>query len=96
MQPHILALKSAVPDNVLEQGDVATRAEHLFRQRGDIGRLLTVFANTGIERRYSCVPIEWYSEPHGWTDRNALYIGNAVDLLEKVARALLADAKLAI
>jgi alkylresorcinol/alkylpyrone synthase len=94
MQPRLLALKSAVPPHVLEQSDVTVRAEHLFRERRDIGRLLTVFANTGIERRYSCVPIDWYTEQHGWSDRTALYVENAVQLLEKVTLALLAEAKL--
>jgi len=33
-------------------------------------------------RRYSCVPIEWYYDPHGWADRNRIYIDSALDLLE--------------
>jgi alkylresorcinol/alkylpyrone synthase len=92
MQPRLLALKTAVPPHVLEQSDVATRAEHLFGARKDIRRLLSIFANTGIKKRYSCVPIEWYSQVHGWTDRTNLYVENAVDLLEKVTLALLAEA----
>ncbi|HEY5237186.1 MAG TPA: hypothetical protein VIJ62_02305, partial [Rhizomicrobium sp.] len=91
----MLALKSAVPSHVLEQPDVAIRAEHLFRERKDIGRLLNIFGNTGIARRYSCVPIDWYAEQHGWIERTKLYVGNAVDLLEKVALSLLAEAGLA-
>jgi alkylresorcinol/alkylpyrone synthase len=94
MQTRLLALKSAVPPYVLEQTDVVVRAGHLFRERRDIERLLPVFTNTGIDRRYSCVPIDWYAAPHGWQDRTALYIENAVDLFEKVAGALLAEAKL--
>ncbi|HXR95175.1 MAG TPA: type III polyketide synthase [Rhizomicrobium sp.] len=54
-----------------------------------MAKLFPVFANTGIDRRYSCVPVEWYLQDHGWKDRTALYIENAVDLLEKVARGLL-------
>ncbi len=95
MRPRLLALKTAVPPFVLDQTDVATRVGHLFQGRKDIERLMPVFVNTGIERRYSCVPIDWYSEPHGWTDRNALYIESAVDLFEKLTLDLLAEAKLA-
>lgn len=94
MQPRMLALKSAVPPHVLNQSDVSVRAGALFQRSRDIARLMPVFENTGIERRYSCVPIDWYAEPHGWTDRNALYIENAVALFEKLTLDLLAEAGL--
>ncbi len=94
MQTRLLALKSAVPPYVLEQGDVVVRAGQLFGERRDIERLLPVFTNTGIDRRYSCVPIDWYAADHGWRDRTDLYVRNATDLLEKVATALLAEAGL--
>ncbi len=94
MQTRLLALKSAVPPYVLEQSDVVVRAGQLFGERRDIERLLPVFTNTGIDRRYSCVPIDWYAADHGWRDRTDLYVQNATDLLEKVATALLAEAGL--
>jgi alkylresorcinol/alkylpyrone synthase len=94
MQPRLLALKSAVPPYTIEQPDVAVRAASLFSRVRDIDRFMPVFANTGIDRRYSCVPIDWYNEDHGWEDRTKLYIDNSVDLLEKVAHKLLDEAKL--
>ena len=94
MQPRLLALKSAVPSYVLNQTDVSVRAGALFQGHRDMTRLMPVFENTGIERRYSCVPIDWYGEPHGWTDRNALYIENAVALFETLTLDLLAQAGL--
>ncbi|HEY0107479.1 MAG TPA: type III polyketide synthase [Rhizomicrobium sp.] len=94
MQPRLLALKSAVPSHVLHQSDVSVRAAALFQSHRDMTRLMPVFDNTGIERRYSCVPIDWYTEPHGWTDRNTLYIENAVALFETLTEALLAEAGL--
>jgi alkylresorcinol/alkylpyrone synthase len=93
-QPRLRALSTAVPPCVLEQIDVQARAANIFQGR-DIERMVPVFANTGIERRYSCVPIDWYSEPHGWRDRTTLYLEHAITLLEKVALACLAEAKLA-
>ncbi|HTT97845.1 MAG TPA: 3-oxoacyl-[acyl-carrier-protein] synthase III C-terminal domain-containing protein [Rhizomicrobium sp.] len=96
MQARLLALKSAVPPYVLEQSDVVVRAGRLFGERRDVERLMPIFGNTGIDRRYSCVPIDWYNEDHGWQDRTELYVKNAVDLLEKVARGLMEDAKLSI
>jgi alkylresorcinol/alkylpyrone synthase len=96
MQARLLALKSAVPPYALEQSDVVVRAGQLFGERRDVERLMPIFGNTGIDRRYSCVPIEWYNAEHGWQDRTELYVSNAVDLLEKVAFGLLEDAKLTI
>jgi alkylresorcinol/alkylpyrone synthase len=92
MQSRLLALKSALPPFALEQTDVAQRAAHLFRERKDIARLLPVFENTGIERRYSCVPIDWYEQEHGWVDKASLYIEHATLLLETVTHALLSEA----
>lgn len=94
MQARLVALKSAVPPFALEQPDVAARAAHLFRERKDIGRLLSVFTNAGIRRRYSCVPVDWYEQAHGWQERTSLYVDNAVRLLEDVARGLLSDSRL--
>ena len=89
MRPRLLALKSAVPPYPIAQIDAAEHAQTLFSRVRDMARLFPVFANTGIDCRYSCVPVEWYLQDHGWKDRTALYIENAVDLLEKVARGLL-------
>jgi alkylresorcinol/alkylpyrone synthase len=89
MRAKVLGLKSAVPPYEIGQPEAAECAEGLFSQVRDIKRMITVFANTGIDRRYSCVPIDWYLEPHGWTDRTALYAENALDLIEAVARKLL-------
>jgi alkylresorcinol/alkylpyrone synthase len=94
MRPRLLALKSAVPPYVIAQSDAAEHAQNLFSKVRDMARLYPVFANTGIDRRYSCVPVEWYLEDHGWKDRTQLYIENAVDLLETVARGLLDEAGL--
>ena len=94
MQARLSALATAVPPFVLEQKDVAKRVETLFGSLEDIRRLMPVFENAGINRRYSCVPIGWYDDAHGWKDRNALYIQSAVPLLESVACELLRSAKL--
>jgi alkylresorcinol/alkylpyrone synthase len=48
--------------------------------------MLPTFVNTGIESRYSCVPMSWYEEPHDWGERNQIYLRSAVDLLEAATR----------
>jgi alkylresorcinol/alkylpyrone synthase len=92
--PRVLALQTAVPKHVLEQGAVRDLMRTMFGGRTDIERMLPVFSNSGIERRYSCVPLEWYAEPHGWRDRTKLYVENSVALFEDVTRRCLDEAKL--
>ncbi len=73
-----------------------TQQEALFlarRKFPGFGHLESVFENTGIKHRYSCVPLDWYAEPHDWVDRNAVYESAALDLLEQAAREAIANAK---
>src|SRR5256714_1340835 len=93
-EPRLNVLKTAVPPYPVDQGHAARRAALLFEGHPEVLRLLSVFDNTGIEPRYSCVPIEWYTRAHGWKERTELYLKNSVDLLEKVALDCLAEARL--
>ncbi|HUK57947.1 MAG TPA: 3-oxoacyl-[acyl-carrier-protein] synthase III C-terminal domain-containing protein [Stellaceae bacterium] len=94
--PRLLSLATAVPPFEMGQREVAERARRIFSgvAKGELDRLMPVFANAGIARRYSCVPIDWYESPHGWVDRNALYLDNATRLLEDAARRALEAARL--
>ncbi|MBV9862863.1 MAG: type III polyketide synthase [Alphaproteobacteria bacterium] len=87
--PHLAALATAVPPYVLDQDAVVARVARLFGASEHIDRLLPVFANAGIRRRYSCVPIEWYEGSHSWPERNRIYLAAALNLLESAARAVL-------
>jgi alkylresorcinol/alkylpyrone synthase len=87
--PRLLALATAVPPYPLDQDDVIERVKLLFGRSSDLDRLLPVFLNTGIHRRYSCVPIEWYDQAHGWPERNQLYLASALDLLETATERVL-------
>ena len=55
-------------------------------------RFEAIYANTEIDTRYSCVPLEWYGAPHTFTERNNLYVENAVALIERAAQACLNNA----
>src|SRR5689334_17528449 len=87
--PRLLALATAVPPYPLDQDDVIERVKLLFGRSPDLDRLLPVFLNTGIHRRYSCVPMEWYDRPHGWPERNRIYLASALDLLESATHQVL-------
>ncbi len=90
----ILAVATAVPPFVLGQTEVMRRIDLALGPRSrEIVRLLPMFGNTGIERRYSCVPIEWYEHLHEWPERNQVYLDSAVDLLERATRKALERAQ---
>jgi alkylresorcinol/alkylpyrone synthase len=89
----IEAVATAVPVHELNQDDVARRIELVLGPRShEIVRLLPMFGNTGIERRYSCVPIEWYETLHDWAERNRIYLDSALDLLARATQSALQQA----
>ncbi|HWK45751.1 MAG TPA: 3-oxoacyl-[acyl-carrier-protein] synthase III C-terminal domain-containing protein [Stellaceae bacterium] len=92
----MIAVATAVPPYPLDQADVKERVKMLFGRRSDdVERLLPVFTNTGIATRYSCVPIDWYNEPHTWPERNRIYLESALDLLETATLRVLDKAGMA-
>ena len=87
--PNLVALATAVPAYPLDQEAAVERARHLFAGAADLERVLPVFANSGIRRRYASVPLDWFEAPHGWPERNRRYLATALDLLESATgRAL--------
>ena len=94
-RPHLISLATAVPQYRYEQAVVRDASHRLFdRENADLARLMPIFDNAGIERRYSCMPLEWYLAPHGWVERSQLYSEHAVELLCEAARKCLALADL--
>ncbi len=95
--PRLAALATAVPPYRIAQAELTARAHRLFPEcgRANVERLMPVYANAGIETRYSCVPPEWYERPHGWAEKNRLYVQNAVALLARASGEALDTAKLA-
>ncbi|MBT6202395.1 MAG: 3-oxoacyl-[acyl-carrier-protein] synthase III C-terminal domain-containing protein [Alphaproteobacteria bacterium] len=93
--PRLAALATASPEHVLRQSDVAEAGRRLFgSERDGIERLLPIYNNAGIERRQSCMPLEWYLEEHSFSERNRLYREHAVALLAQAADRCLEEAGL--
>ncbi len=91
--PRLLSVATAVPPYALDQDAVMRRAESLFARHGlNIANWLPVFANAGIEQRFSCVPIAWSEDDHSWGDRNKTYLASALDLLAEVATKAVKEA----
>ena len=87
-------LSTALPPHCLTQTDVRARAAIIFGGKyPQFDRLSKSFATAGIDRRYSVVPIEWFSEPHGWVDRNQAFMEGAKALFIEAANRALKDAR---
>jgi alkylresorcinol/alkylpyrone synthase len=84
------ALSTALPPHELPQNIVQERAQEILGPRyPQFERLLGTFITAGIERRYSVAPLDWFSEPHGWADRNRRYLSGASAMfIESAERAL--------
>ena len=87
MSVYLHGLSTALPPFCLSRAEVRERASIIFSEKyPQFDRLSRTFDTAGIDQRYSVVPIDWFSEPHGWADRNAAFI--------KGAKAMFIDASL--
>jgi alkylresorcinol/alkylpyrone synthase len=85
----ILSVATATPKHEWPQRDVLELARQVFPH---LVHLEGLYANTGITRRFSCEPLDWCLQPHGWEDRNAAFQRHALALLEEVAVKIVARA----
>ena len=93
--PRLNSLATVTPRYKLIQSEVAKAAAGLFsKEYESFDRLLPVYTNAKIDSRSSCVPLDWYLEPHTFSERNDLYIKNALDLVEEAASLCIEGANL--
>lgn len=91
----LVSLATAWPEHDLPQDQVAVRAAQMFATTpGGFRRLEPIYANARIDNRHSCVPIDWYLQPHSFSERNDLFLENAVALLAGAAQGALDQAGL--
>lgn len=90
MSVFLHGLSTALPPHRLSQTDVKQRAAIIFREKyPQFDRLAKTFDSAGIDNRYSIVPIDWFEQDHGWTDRNAAFMRGATSLfIDAAQRAL--------
>lgn len=92
MPARLAAIATAVPPYQIDRTQVADMARQVFG--GELDRLGPIYANAGIERRQSCVPLDWYLHPHGWKERSELFVAHAVDLAAHAVSECVAKAGL--
>jgi alkylresorcinol/alkylpyrone synthase len=89
----ICGIASAVPEYCIDQSvtrDIVLANAPEFRSHA------TLFQNTGVKKRFSCVPVEWHLEAQGWSSRANVFRTAAVKLLEDVARQCTDQAGIAL
>lgn len=87
-------LATAVPPHCLDQDEVQARAQIIFGETyPQFSRLSKTFTSSGIAQRHSVVPLDWFSQPHGWSDRHAAFMTGAKQLFADAARGALEDAQ---
>ncbi|MCZ4353846.1 type III polyketide synthase [Roseovarius aestuarii] len=93
MSVYLHGLSTTLPPHCLEQRDVESRATDLFAGKyPQFARLSRTFRTSGVERRYSVVPLEWFMVDHGWNSRSDAYLAGAKALFIQAVDAALQDA----
>jgi alkylresorcinol/alkylpyrone synthase len=88
MQPcSLLSLATAVPPHAIDQSQAKEIGRRAFRRKNLFDKLSGVFDNAAIAKRHLVAPPEWYERPHGWAERNAIYLEGAESLFVEAARA---------
>lgn len=95
MNVHLLGLGAVVPPHILPQSLAEDTARRLLGPRyPQFERLAPSFRNSGVQTRYSVVPIDWFDHDKRWSERNAAYLDGASALFIRAAQTALADAGL--
>lgn len=93
MSVYLHGLATALPPHCLTQSKVRERATVIFGKKyPQFDRLSKTFDTAGIDQRYSVVPIDWFSDDHGWADRNAAFMTGAKAMFIDAAQGALVDA----
>ena len=96
MRAKLLSLATAVPEHELRTEDVIVEATKIFGGRQeDFDRMMPVYANTGINMRYSVCTYDWFREEQGWPERSEAFVIGASHLFGVVSARALEQAGLA-
>ena len=91
----LIGIGTAVPPFRIAQSEAAQAAQTLFGGRyAEFDRLRRVFESTGIDMRYSVLPLERFFQPLNWSERSAAYLEGASALFIEAAKAALDNAGL--
>jgi alkylresorcinol/alkylpyrone synthase len=87
--PRVAACATALPPHGVSQEEAREICGRLYAGHPDLERLLAVFDRSGVARRYFAFPPDYYAAGHPFERRNADFVGQALGLAERAARACL-------
>jgi alkylresorcinol/alkylpyrone synthase len=90
----LLSLATAVPPHLVTQAEAREIGRRAFRRTSLFDKLSPVFDNAAIATRHLVAPLNWYGEPHGWAERNAVYLDACEKMFEEAARSAIVRAGL--
>ena len=90
----IAGIGTAAPPHLLLQEESRNLVRRLFEGVPGLERLLKVFDNSGIERRYLAMSPERYLTPRSFPEKNEVWAQVALELAEEAARKALGQAGL--
>ncbi|TCP23816.1 15-methylpalmitoyl-4-hydroxy-2-pyrone synthase [Scopulibacillus darangshiensis] len=90
---HILSIGTANPPHSLNQEQTRQFARDFFKDNfHDIDRLLTVFDNGQIDRRFFSAPLEWFQQERTLREKNDQYIKTSIDIgIKAIEKCLTSD-----
>ncbi|QGG49312.1 type III polyketide synthase [Heliorestis convoluta] len=92
---HILAVGTAVPEQVVRQSEARLFAQEFFKEEfKDMHRLLQVFERSKIEKRHFCMPSSWFEKKVSFSEKNKLYQEQGLTLGTKAVEKCLQKAGL--
>lgn len=89
----IQAIGTALPQYTISQDAAKEFAFRAFGQSfRDINRLLAIFDNNHINRRYIAMPLEWYGIEHSFAETNLIYEQVGLSLAEEASLVAIREA----
>ncbi|MBI3855266.1 MAG: type III polyketide synthase [Planctomycetes bacterium] len=81
----IAGLATALPPHVVTQAEALELARRVYAGREDLLKLLRVFPASGVERRHTAFPPDYYLRERSFEERNRDFVEQAVALAGKAA-----------
>jgi len=76
----IISVGTSTAPYKLAQSEIKKFVHNLFSSYPDIDNMIKVFDNAQIKQRHISVPIEWFKNPHTFSERNEIYRETSIKL----------------
>ncbi|AZI41954.1 chalcone synthase [Deinococcus psychrotolerans] len=92
--PVVRSLAVGTPPHTVTQAESREAVKQLFPRMSQRQTMLAVFDNAQIDTRAISRPPEWYLQPHGFAEKNAVYVEVTLELGQRLCQEALDQAGL--